>query len=145
MTEDEIITAALAILDRRMREMDLLTSPAAVRGYLRLHMLGIEHEVFCVVFLDAQNRVIAFEQMFRGTLTQTTVYPREVIKAALKHNASAVLFAHNHPSGVAEPSIQDQALTRTLTEACSLFDIRVLDHFIIAPGAILSFSERGLL
>lgn len=142
--------AAVTELARRalaeeMRVRDSLTSPAAVRGYLRLHMQELGHECFYVVFLDAQNRVIAAEQLFRGTLTQTSVYPREVLKQALAHNAAAVILAHNHPSGVAEPSIQDQALTRTLAEALALVDVKVLDHFIVAPGACLSFAERGLL
>jgi DNA repair protein RadC len=132
-------------LSEEMRARDSLTSPAAVRGYLRLHMQDLGHECFYVVFLDAQNRVIAAEQLFRGTLTQTSVYPREVLKQALAHNAAAVILAHNHPSGVAEPSIQDQALTRTLAEALALVDIKVLDHFIVAPGACLSFAERGLI
>jgi DNA repair protein RadC len=138
----ELARRALA---EEMRARDSLTSPAAVRGYLRLHMQDLGHECFYVVFLDAQNRVIAAEQLFRGTLTQTSVYPREVLKQALAHNAAAVILAHNHPSGVAEPSIQDQALTRTLAEALALVDIKVLDHFIVAPGACLSFAERGLI
>jgi DNA repair protein RadC len=116
-----------------------------VRGYLRLAMQDLGHECFYGVFLDAQNRVIAATELFRGTLTQTSVYPREVVKHALGHNAAAVILAHNHPSGVAEPSLQDQALTRTLIEALSLIDVRVLDHFIVAPGACLSFAERGLM
>jgi DNA repair protein RadC len=132
-------------LSEEMRARDSLTSPAAVRAYLRLHMQELGHECFYVVFLDAQNRVIAAEQLFRGTLTQTSVYPREVLKHALAHNAAAVILAHNHPSGVAEPSIQDQALTRTLAEALALVDVKVLDHFIVAPGACLSFAESGLL
>jgi DNA repair protein RadC len=132
-------------LSEEMRTRDSLTSPAAVRGYLRLRMQDLGHECFYVVFLDAQNRVIAAEQLFRGTLTQTSVYPREVVKHALAHNAAAVILAHNHPSGVAEPSIQDQALTRTLAEALALVDVKVLDHFIVAPGACLSFAERGLI
>jgi DNA repair protein RadC len=132
-------------LSEEMRARDSLTSPAAVRAYLRHHMQELGHECFYVVFLDAQNRVIAAEQLFRGTLTQTSVYPREVLKHALAHNAAAVILAHNHPSGVAEPSIQDQALTRTLAEALALVDVKVLDHFIVAPGACLSFAERGLI
>jgi DNA repair protein RadC len=132
-------------LSEEMRVRDSLTSPAAVRGYLRLKMQDLGHECFYVVFLDAQNRVIAAEQLFRGTLTQTSVYPREVVKHVLAHNAAAVILAHNHPSGVAEPSIQDQALTRTLAEALALVDVKVLDHFIVAPGACLSFAERGLI
>jgi len=128
-----------------LRARDALSSPAAVRSYLRLAVGHLEHEVFMVVFLDAQNRVIATEQLFRGTLTQTSVYPREVVKRALDRNAAAVVLAHNHPSGVAEPSVQDQALTRTISEALALVDVKVLDHFIVAPGAALSFAERGLI
>ncbi len=132
--------AAVMELARRafaeeMRARDSLASPAAVRGYLRLRMQDLGHECFYCVFLDAQNRVIAADEMFRGTLTQTSVYPREILKRALHHNAAAVILAHNHPSGVAEPSVQDQALTRTLAEALSLVDVKVLDHFIVAPGA----------
>jgi DNA repair protein RadC len=138
----ELARRALA---EEMRARDSLASPAAVRGYLRLRMQDLEHEVFYGVFLDAQNRVIAAEELFRGTLTQTSVYPREVLKRALEHNAAAVILAHNHPSGVAEPSFQDQALTRNLAEALALVDIKVLDHFIVAPGTCLSFAERGLI
>src|SRR5471030_3398565 len=123
-------------LKEELRRGSALTSPAAVRDYLRLLLSGKEHEVFVVVFLDAQNRVIETEELFRGTLTQTSVYPREVVKRALAQNAAAVILAHNHPSGVAEPSVQDQALTRTLTEALGLVDFKVLDHFIVAPGEI---------
>lgn len=128
-----------------MQARDSLASPMAVRGYLRLRMQHLGHEVFWVVFLDAQNRVIAAEELFRGTLTQTSVYPREVVKQALAHNAAGVILAHNHPSGVAEPSVQDQALTRSLAESLALVDVKVLDHFIVTPGACLSFAERGLL
>jgi DNA repair protein RadC len=138
----ELASRALA---EEMRARDSLTSPAAVRGYLRLRMQELGHECFYCVFLDAQNRVIAADELFRGTLTQTSVYPREVVKHALSHNAAAVILAHNHPSGVAEPSVQDQALTRTLAEALALIDVKVLDHFIVAPGACLSFAERGLI
>jgi DNA repair protein RadC len=140
-----VMELARRALAEEMRAGDSLASPGAVRGYLRLRMQHLAHECFWCVFLDAQNRVIAAEELFRGTLTQTSVYPREVVKHALAHNAAAVILAHNHPSGVAEPSLQDQALTRTLTEALSLVDVRVLDHFIVAPGACLSFAERGLL
>jgi DNA repair protein RadC len=143
------IAAALELAQRslaeQMRARDSLASPVAVRGYLRLRMQHLGHEVFWVVFLDAQNRVIAAEELFRGTLTQTSVYPREVVKLALAHNAAGVILAHNHPSGVAEPSFQDQALTRSLAESLALVDVKVLDHFIVAPGACLSFAERGLL
>lgn len=145
MTGDRTIERALKLLEGRARVLDALTSPAAVRSYLRLKLADRQHEVFVAVFLDAQNRVIAFEELFRGTLTQTSVYPREVVKEALARNAAAVILCHNHPSGVAEPSIQDQALTRTLTEALALVDVKVLDHFIVAGAAALSFAERGLL
>ena len=140
-----VMELARRALAEEMKAGDSLASPAAVRGYLRLRMQDLAHECFYCVFLDAQNRVIAAEELFRGTLTQTSVYPREVVKHALGHNAAAVILAHNHPSGVAEPSLQDQALTRTLAEALALVDVRVLDHFIVAPGACLSFAERGLL
>lgn len=144
-TEDEILAAAESIFAKRMQARDVLSSPAAVRGYLRLKLQDLGHEAFWCVALDAQNRVIVAEELFRGTLTQTSVYPREVVKHALRVNAAAVIFCHNHPSGVAEPSVQDQALTRTLTEALALVDVKVLDHFIVAPGACMSFAERGLL
>ena len=135
----------LRALKEELRRGSALTSPAAVRDYLRLLLSGKEHEVFVVVFLDAQNRVIETEELFRGTLTQTSVYPREVVKRALAQNAAAVILAHNHPSGVAEPSVQDQALTRTLIEALALVDIKVLDHFVVGGNAAMSFAERGLL
>jgi DNA repair protein RadC len=140
-----VMELARRALSEEMKARDSLTSPAAVRGYLRLRMQDLGHECFYCVFLDAQNRVIAAEELFRGTLTQTSVYPREVVKQALGHNAAGVILAHNHPSGVAEPSVQDQALTRTLADALGLIDIKVLDHFIVAPGACLSFAERGLI
>jgi DNA repair protein RadC len=108
-------------------------------------MQDLGHECFYCVFLDAQNRVIAAEELFRGTLTQTSVYPREIVKAALAHNAAAVIFAHNHPSGVAQPSQADELLTRNLREALALIEVKVLDHFIIAGSQAISFAERGLL
>lgn len=140
-----VMELARRALTEEMQARDSLTSPGAVRGYLRLRLQELHQEAFYGVFLDAQNRVIAAEELFRGTLTQTSVYPREVLKRALANNAAAVILAHNHPSGVAEPSLQDQALTRTLAEALALVDIKVLDHFIVAPGACLSFAERGLI
>ena len=145
MTDDEVIGAALRILEKRIREGDCLTSPQAVRDYLRLSIGEREREVFVVVLLDAQHRVIATEELFAGTLTQTSVYPREVVKVALQRNAGAVIFAHNHPSGVAEPSQADQLLTETLKRALSLIDVKVLDHFIVTRGACVCFSERGLI
>lgn len=124
---------------------DALNSPQAVRDYLRLLLGGREQEVFMVLFLDAQHRVIAAEELFRGTLTQTSVYPREVVKRALHHNAAATILAHNHPSGVSEPSQSDRMLTDALKQALALVEVRVLDHFIVAGRAGLSFAERGLL
>jgi DNA repair protein RadC len=132
-------------LHEKISRGNVLNSPAAVRDYLRLKMQSLPHEVFMALFLDAQNRVITIEELFRGTLTQTSVYPREVVKRALHHNAGAVILAHNHPSGVAEPSHADETLTQALRQALALVDIRVLDHFIVAGSGVLSFAERGLL
>ena len=145
MTDDAIIKRALAILHGRVREGSALTSPQSVRDYLRVLLSGREHEVFVVILLDAQHRAVHTEELFRGTLTQTSVYPREVVKVALAANAAAVIFAHNHPSGVAEPSQADELLTRSLKEALAMVDCKVLDHFIVAGRQALSFAERGLL
>lgn len=142
---DRVLSAAREILATRIAHGDMLGSPGAVRDYLQLILHSREYEVFVVVLLDAQNRVLTSEEMFRGTLTQTSVYPREVVKTALRHNAAGVIFAHNHPSGVAEPSQADQLLTVNLKQALALVDIKVLDHFIVAGGSALSFAERGLL
>lgn len=132
-------------LQEDIAQRDALTSPQAVRDFLRLRLQGLQHEVFMALFLDAQNRVIASEELFRGTLTQTSVYPREVVKRALHYNAAALILAHNHPSGVTEPSNADQVLTQALKNALALVDVRVLDHFIVAGSGFLSFAERGLL
>ena len=128
-----------------LKSNDTLNSPGAVRDYLKLHFSGQQFESFVAIFLDAQHRVIEVEDLFRGTLTQTSVYPREVVKAALKHNAAAVIFAHNHPSGATEPSRADELLTATLKQTLGLVDVRVLDHFVVAGNQILSFAERGLI
>jgi len=122
-----------------------LTSPEAVRDYLRLTLASLPHEAFVVMFLDSQHRLLAADELFRGTLAQTSVYPREVVKAALSRNAAAVIFAHNHPSGVAEPSRADELLTQALKQALALIDVMVLDHFVVAGSRTVSFSERGLL
>jgi len=145
MSEDRVIERALAILARRARSGSALNSPSAVRDYLRLSLGGREHEVFVAIFLDSQHRVISCEELFRGTLAQTSVYPREVVKEALAANAAAVIFAHNHPSGVAQPSQADELLTRNLKDALALVDVKVLDHFVVAGPQALSFAERGLL
>ena len=128
-----------------LRAGSVLGSPAAVRDYLRLALGAREHEVFVALLLDSQHRVLQSIELFRGTLTQTSVYPREVVKTALHFNAAAVIFAHNHPSGVAQPSQADELLTRQLREALALVEIKVLDHFIVAGNQCLSFAERGLL
>ncbi len=132
-------------LIEQMQTRDVLSSPQQVRDYLCLKLGVFTREVFMVLFLDAQNRVVATEEMFSGTLTQTSVYPREVVKRALYHNAASVIFAHNHPSGITEQSRADEMLTTSLKQALALIDIRVLDHFIVAGNAILSFAERGLI
>ena len=145
MTHDQIISRALRILDARLRDAPILSAPGTVRDFLRLKLQEREHEVFVCVFLDAQHRVLAVEELFRGTLTQTSVYPREVVKTALRHNAAALIFAHNHPSGLAEPSRADELLTQALKQALALVDVKVLDHFVVGSCGALSFAERGLL
>jgi DNA repair protein RadC len=132
-------------LQEELKRTAALTSPGAVRDYLRLAIGARAHEVFVCIWLDAQHRVIKFEEPFQGTLTQTSVYPREIVKAALACNAAAVIFAHNHPSGVAQPSQADELLTANLKEALALIEVKVLDHFIIAGNQAISFAERGLL
>ena len=132
-------------LSRTLADRDCVADPASVRTLLQLRLGGLPHELFAVLLLDAQNRLIDCVALFRGTLTQTSVYPREVVKFALQHNAAGLIFAHNHPSGVTDPSQADEALTRTLKQALALVDVRVLDHFIVGGGEALSFAERGLL
>jgi DNA repair protein RadC len=132
-------------LKEEMQAGDALNSPRAVREYLQLLLRTRPQEVFVAIFLDAQHRVIASEELFQGTLTQTSVYPREVVKRALHHNAAALIFAHNHPSGVAEPSESDRLLTDALKNSLQLVDVRVLDHFIVAGAGCLSFAEKGML
>lgn len=144
-TEDEIIAAARHALDVKIKRQGNLTSPADSKAFVSLRLGDLPHEVFAVVFVDAQHRVIEFREMFRGTLTQTSVYPREVVKEALQLNAAAVILAHNHPSGVPEPSRADEQLTNTLKSTLALVDVRVLDHLVVAGGQVVSFAERGLL
>ncbi|MEG0199380.1 MAG: DNA repair protein RadC [Comamonas sp.] len=128
-----------------LRERDVFASPEAVKQFLQLHLAAKPHEVFAVLFLDSQNRLLALEEMFRGTLTQTSVYPREVVLRALHHQSGAVILAHNHPSGSVQASAADKSLTQTLQSALALVDVRVLDHVIVGPGAALSMAEEGLL
>ncbi|RFA30051.1 hypothetical protein CAI21_07510 [Alkalilimnicola ehrlichii] len=129
----------------RLQRGDALTSPDDTRRFLLARLRDQPHEVFACLFLDTHHRVIAFEELFRGTIDSASVYPREVVKQALGYNAAALIIAHNHPSGVAEPSRADEALTRRLKEALALVDIRLLDHFVVGDGMTVSFAERGLL
>ncbi|WP_196864465.1 MULTISPECIES: DNA repair protein RadC [unclassified Polaromonas] len=144
-TRSPAVQQALTLLECEVSEGNALASPDAVRDYLRLLLADRPHEVFAVVFLDAQNRVIETVELFRGTLTQTSVYPREVVIEALARNAAAVILTHNHPSGHAEPSRADELLTQTLKSALALVDVRVLDHFVVTRSMVVSFAERGLL
>ncbi|HVN38420.1 MAG TPA: DNA repair protein RadC [Myxococcota bacterium] len=140
-----VLELARRALAQELAAQPVFDAPAKVKDYLRLQLGARPHEVFGVVFLDAQNRLLAFEDMFRGTLTQTSVYPREVVKRALELRAAAVILAHNHPSGAAEPSRADEYLTQTLKSALALVDVRVLDHLVVAHASVVSFAERGLL
>jgi DNA repair protein RadC len=140
-----VVEMAQRALQEEMRTGDALNSPRAVREFLQLLLHARQQEVFVAIFLDAQHRVVATEELFQGTLTQTSVYPREIVKRALHHNAAALIFAHNHPSGVAEPSDADRLLTEELKKALGLVDVRVLDHFIVAGAGCLSFAEKGWL
>ena len=143
------ITAVMELarrsLAQELAERAVLTSPQQVKEFLRLKLAHLGHEVFAVLFLNAQHQLVELEEMFRGTLTQTSVYPREVVKRALELQASAVILAHNHPSGVAEPSRADEYLTQTLKAALQLVDVRVLDHLVVGRAGVVSFAERGLL
>ncbi len=144
-----LLQAAMEVSRRHMLESiqhsDVLSSPKDVRDYLSLNLAGLPHEVFSALFLDNRHRVIAYEELFRGTIDSAAVYPREVVKMCLSSNAAAVIFAHNHPSGVAEPSDTDVRLTRKLMDALALIDVRVLDHLIIGQGVQTSLAERGLM
>lgn len=145
--DNAIIARALHILEGRARYAEnlMVSSPEAARDFCRLKLGALQHEVFSVLWLDAQNRLIDYEEMFRGTLTQTSVYPREVVKSALAKNAAAVILTHNHPSGHCEPSSADQFLTQNLKSALALVDVRVLDHLVVSATGVTSFAERGLI
>lgn len=140
-----MIVQAIQVLARRFKKRDVFASPDAVKDYLRLQAQGLAHEVFGVMFLDSQNRLLAYDQLFRGTLTQTSVYPREIVKRALEVSAASVVLHHNHPSGVCEPSRSDEALTHTVKAALALIDVRVLDHVITSDYGALSMAEKGLV
>jgi DNA repair protein RadC len=145
LPDDQIILEAIGILRRRFQQKDIFATPDAVKDYLRLQGQGLTHEVFAVMFLDSQNRLIAYERLFRGTLTQTSVYPREIVKQALSLNAASVILHHNHPSGMCQPSRSDEALTQTVKASLALVDVRVLDHVITSDDGSLSMAERGLV
>lgn len=140
-----VFELARRALEEELQAGALLNAPATVKNYLQLMLAHKDHEAFLVLFLDAQNRLLASEEMFRGTLTRASVYPREVVKATLAHNAANVILAHNHPSGVAEPSMADDTLTQALQAALTLVDVQVLDHFVVAGNQIYSFAEHGRL
>jgi DNA repair protein RadC len=140
-----VLELARRALAQQLTQKPLFNTPQAVRDYLQLQLGGLQHEVFAVLFLDSQHRLIALEEMFRGSLTQTSVYPREVVKQALTLNASSVVLAHNHPSGTAQPSRADEALTHTLKAALALVDVRVLDHFVVTASQAVSMAELGLV
>jgi len=141
-----VMEMARRALGERLRERDVLDSPQTVRDWLQLHLAHLPHEVFMVLLLNTQNRLIGAHELFRGSLNQTSVYPREVVKLALTQNAASVIFAHNHPSGLAEASRADELLTKALQQALALIDVKVVDHFVVCAGtAALSFAERGLL
>ena len=142
---DQILEAARQVIDQKMQRGDEFTSPAAVKEYLCAKLAGFEYEVFAVLFLDTQHRLIEYAEMFRGTIDSASVYPRELVKEALRLNAAAVIVSHNHPSGNPEPSRADEVLTQRLKEALALVDVRTLDHIIVAGSSITSFAERGLV
>ncbi len=144
--EQSLVEKAISCLERTYRVKGVaMTSPEATRDYLKLHLYGLPYEVFAVMYLDNRHRVIRYEELFRGTIDGSSVHPREVVRKVLTTNTAAVIFAHNHPSGVAEPSQSDLRITQRLREALSLIDVRVLDHMIIGDGNIVSLAERGLL
>jgi DNA repair protein RadC len=144
-TADEILRAARDVMSRRVRRGTSMSSPQIVRDFLSIKLGMLEHETFCVMFLDSRHKLIEFVELFRGTVDGASVYPREVVKLALAKNAAAVVCAHPHPSGVAEPSHADEMITRRLREALGLVDIRLLDHLIVAGGVVVSMAEKGIL
>jgi len=145
LSDDELIAAALQVAADRLARGDVLQSPRATREFLGLRLANVEHEVFCGLFLDNRHRVVAFEELFRGTVDGASVHPREVVKRVLALNAAAVIFAHNHPSGESEPSSADEMITHRLRDALALVDVRVLDHIVVGGKTAVSMVERGLL
>ena len=147
VSDDDIIQQALAVMENRMRYASgpTLTKPEHVCSYLRLRLGELEREVFAVIFLDSQHRLISYQELFLGTLAETSVHPREVVKLALKYNAAAVIFSHNHPSGHVEPSNSDIRITKALQSALDMVGVRVLDHIVVSATSSTSFAERELL
>lgn len=144
-TADQILEAARHVIDQKTPRGTLFSSPELVKDYLRTKLASYEHEVFAALFLDSQHRLIEYVELFRGTINEASVYPREVVKETLRFNAAAVIFSHNHPSGSPEPSQADKLLTRRLKEGLALVDVRTLDHIVVGGKTTTSFSERGLL
>ena len=145
LNQDAVIQMALNILSQRNAIGKPMVKPSDAADYLRIKLSGYKNEVFCAIFLDTRHRILAFEELFSGTIDGASVYPRVVVQRVMAHNASAVVFAHNHPSGIAEPSQADQFITKKLKEAMSLIDVQVLDHFVVGDSGTTSFAERGLL
>lgn len=145
VSDEEVIAAALRILSQQLVRGNAIANPRATREYLAMRFAGVEHEIFSCLYLDNRHRVIACEELFRGTIDGASVHPREVVKQALVHNAAAVILVHNHPSGLAEPSQADELITHRLKEALALIDVRVLDHLVVAGPVTESMAERGLM
>jgi len=145
VTDDQAISLAKAIIARRFKRADVMTNCSVVKDYLTLHLAEKECEIFGVIMLDNQNRVIEFKELFRGTVNSASVYPREVIKEVLSSNASSVIFAHNHPSGLPDPSEADKQMTERLVKVLELIDVKVLDHIIVGGADSVSFAEVGYL
>ncbi|WP_457977723.1 DNA repair protein RadC [Ectopseudomonas composti] len=144
-TADQILEAARQVIDQKIRRGTSFSSPSEVKDYLKAKLSGYEREVFAVMLLDSKHCLIGYVELFQGTIDQAAVYPREVVKLAMQHNAAAMIFSHNHPSGNPEPSRADELLTKRLKEALALVDVRVLDHIIVAGNDTASFAERGLM
>ena len=145
MNDDEIIARAVSLLDARIRNSSLISNNTEAKTYLRLQLGQLEREVFAVLLLDTRHHVLHYEELFRGTVDKANVYPREIVKTALLHNAAAIILAHNHPSGVAEPSQSDLVITERVKEAMALIEVRVLDHIVVTIGTAISMAERGLV
>ena len=145
LTHEDIVSTACSLITERYHRYDVMKNPDATKAYLTLQLGDLEQEVFSCMFLDSRHRVITFEKLFFGTIDGASVHPREVVKKALSYNAAAVILAHNHPSGIAEPSQADERITRRLKDALALVDIRVLDHIVVGAESVISFAERGLL